>query len=224
MTNIVDSIQDKMWESIQTLASVDSEQAIAVCKAAIERTLRQFDNSQSVSALQLSLPSKEDIDRLRNIEHHMIDARLHQNQKKTLEWLVEYVEQISLMSEDDSQTIRKKMLASLLLSKQRRKKRVRHIKLVANGQLLQHDQLFKQAAMYSTPNEIAKKLGLSDQTIRRMCEKGKFEGAYQTDGGHWKIPQDIFITTSEQDKEAEGVLRQVDAKNKEAGSVDEFDL
>lgn len=71
---------------------------------------------------------------------------------------------------------------------------------------------------------MAKKLGLSGQTVRRLCDKGKFEGAYKTDGGHWKIPQDAFITTNEQDKKAESVLRRIDAKSKEAGEVDEFDL
>ncbi|WP_161493888.1 helix-turn-helix domain-containing protein [Virgibacillus necropolis] len=77
---------------------------------------------------------------------------------------------------------------------------------------------------YLTSSEVAKKLRLSGQTIRRLCDKGKFEGAYKTDGGHWRIPKDAFITTTEQDEKAESVLRRINEKNQEAGEVDEFDL
>lgn len=60
-------------------------------------------------------------------------------------------------------------------------------------------------------------LGVSDQTIRRMCERGKFKGASRAGGdGHWRIPEENFITTSEQDKKAERILQQIDKKNVEA--------
>lgn len=70
---------------------------------------------------------------------------------------------------------------------------------------------------YYTTSEAAKKLGVSDQTIRRMCERGKFKGASRAGGdGHWRIPEENFITTSEQDKKAERILQQIDKKNVEA--------
>jgi len=79
---------------------------------------------------------------------------------------------------------------------------------------------------YYTISEAAKKLGLSDQTIRRMCENKRFIGAYRSGGehGHWRIPEDNFITTKEQDQKAEMILKQLDKKNEEAGDLDEFDL
>ncbi|WP_332634991.1 hypothetical protein [Halalkalibacter flavus] len=57
-----------------------------------------------------------------------------------------------------------------------------------------------------------------------MLDKGKFKGAYQTNGKHWRIPQDAFITTNEQEAKAKEILGRVDLKNQGAGDVDEFDL
>lgn len=79
---------------------------------------------------------------------------------------------------------------------------------------------------YYTQSEVAKKLGLSDETICRMCEQGKFKGAKRSDGkgGYWLIPQENLVTTNEQDDIAEKILQTIDIKNKKAGDVDEFDL
>ncbi|MCJ7842523.1 SNF2 helicase associated domain-containing protein [Lederbergia sp. NSJ-179] len=113
----------------------------------------------------------------------------------------------------------KKILASILASHDNSKK-LPHFQ----DQIKKLINVEKEEIHYYTPNEVAKKLGLSDQTIRRMCERGSFEGAYKTEGGHWKIPEDIFITTREQDEIAEEVLKQIDRKNSVTGDVDEFDL
>lgn len=77
-----------------------------------------------------------------------------------------------------------------------------------------------------TSSEAAKKLGLSEQTINRMCEKGRFTGAKRSDdiNGEWVIPQENFITTNEQDDVAEMVLQKIDNKNKKAGDIDEFNV
>jgi hypothetical protein len=56
------------------------------------------------------------------------------------------------------------------------------------------------------------------------CNKSKFKDAYKTEGGHWRIPVNTFITSQEQDKKAKEVFRWIDAKNQEAGEDDEFDL
>lgn len=56
------------------------------------------------------------------------------------------------------------------------------------------------------------------------CVKMKFKGAYRSEGGHWRIPEDNFITSKKQDKKIDELFEQIDRKNKEAGDVDEFDL
>jgi excisionase family DNA binding protein len=45
---------------------------------------------------------------------------------------------------------------------------------------------------FYTTSKAAEIGGVSDQTIRCWCEKGKFPDAYQTEGGHWRIPQKYF--------------------------------
>lgn len=72
--------------------------------------------------------------------------------------------------------------------------------------------------------EVAEKLGLTENTIRSMCHKQMFRGAYQTESGDWLIPEDNFITNKAQDKIAHELFEQLDKKNKNTGDIDEFNL
>jgi hypothetical protein len=73
--------------------------------------------------------------------------------------------------------------------------------------------------------EVAKKQGVSTQTVKRHCEEGRYAGAKKTPGGHWRIPKSLFRTTDEQDAKAEETLRRLDEKNRTGGEVeDEFNL
>lgn len=41
-----------------------------------------------------------------------------------------------------------------------------------------------------TTNEVATWLRYSDDQVRRMCEDGRFDGAYRASvGAHWRIPK-----------------------------------
>jgi excisionase family DNA binding protein len=71
------------------------------------------------------------------------------------------------------------------------------------------DEAEEKSTYYST-FDAAEKLGVTAQTVRRMCEYGKFPGAIRTDGGHWRIPQIQFKTTKEQDQRAEAALRHLE--------------
>ena len=64
-----------------------------------------------------------------------------------------------------------------------------------------------------TVSEVCKKVGLERQTVQNMCNRGMFQGAYQTEKGDWLIPEDHFVTTREQDEKAEEILQQIDRKN-----------
>ena len=79
---------------------------------------------------------------------------------------------------------------------------------------------------YATTSEAAEIGGVSDQTIRRWCEKGKFPGAYQTEGGHWRIPQKLFKVTLQQAREADAFMKKVyeDTRKELGDDIDEFDL
>lgn len=69
---------------------------------------------------------------------------------------------------------------------------------------------------YLSVKDVSNKLGLDQPTVQKMCEKGKFHNAYQTDNGDWLISEDNFVTTKEQDEKADEILRQIDIKNNEA--------
>jgi excisionase family DNA binding protein len=220
MTRLIDQEQEQMWESVEILSQIDMEKAKTVLKATIEKAFRQLNIATPIlSTIRLSARSFDHLTNLRETEKKMREAYGHQEREKAYEYLVDYIEQLSELIEEDSVVTRNKLYASLLFQSRRKPYKL-HVKPFPAASSVS----VKEGKVYYKPSEVAKKLGLSDQTIRRMCEKGKFQGAYKTDGGHWRIPQDAFITTPEQDQRASEVLHRIDLKNKEVGNVDEFHL
>ncbi|TLS36466.1 helix-turn-helix domain-containing protein [Pseudalkalibacillus caeni] len=223
MPHIMDSEQEKMWDSIKTLIDINGDQAKAVFKAAIERSFHQVGlTAPKIANLPFTIPKPDDLDRLRAIEKQMREAYNHNNYSMYYKLFVDYVEQLSKTSEQEP-LIRRELFTSFLHQQTKRKRRphYRVNRFTSAGVLVEEE---KETTNYYSPGDVAKKLGLSDQTIRRMCSNDKFPGAYQTPGGHWRIPRDTFITTDKQDEEAETILNKIDAKNEEAGEIDEFDL
>jgi excisionase family DNA binding protein len=219
MTRLIDQEQELLWESVAILSKIDKDKANTVLKATIEKSFYQLNFESSIlSNIRFSAPSFDFLSELRETEKKMRAAYEYKDYHTTYYYLAEYVEQLSELIEEDSTNIKKKLYASLFVQNQHKPYNKDN-----------HEKLAKLVAVdidkpFYKPSEVAEKLGLSDQTIRRMCDQGKFPGAYQTDGGHWRIPQDAFITTREQDERAKEVLHQIDIKNMEVGDVDEFDL
>lgn len=221
MGYLMDHEQEKMWESIDTLASIDKEQAAVVFKLAIERSLREIDSfTPAISAIPLSLPDPETLLEMKKLDRSMRLASEERKIEKANEFLVDYINLLSQIAEKDSVQVQNQLISSILTKRSQR--RALHspkpVRLTKPPKKADSNSLF-----YST-SEAAKKMGLSDQTIRRMCEKGRFPKALKTDGGHWRIPKDSFVTTDEQDERANQILKKIDAKNQAAGYADEFDL
>lgn len=217
MAPTIDQEQENLWASVETLATINTEQAEAVLKTTVERSLKQMGfTTPAITSLSFKITDPQYV-----MELHLIERKIkHQLNRDDLEaayeLLIDYLEKVSQMTDEDSAAIRKKLIASLMASK---------AKPSLKRSFLNHSSIQKKiTSSYYSPSEAAKKIGLSDQTIRRMCEKGKFDGAYKTDGGHWKIPKNNFITTDEQDARAKAFFERIDVKNQEAGQVDEFDL
>jgi len=221
----VNEEQEQMWDTVQLLSNIDEEKAKTILKVTIEKSLQHLGMRSPVvlNTLQLSTPSNQHLLKLREIEQKMRYSYGNKEQEKAYEYLAEYIEELSEILGDDPMNARRKLFASLLSQKYRRS--LKHPKFKGRDLHLKTQKAFsQQETSYYKTSEVAKKLGLSDQTIRRMCEKGHFTGAYQTDGGHWRIPKNLFITTLEQDERAEKVFQKIDSKNNEMGNVDEFDL
>ena len=48
---------------------------------------------------------------------------------------------------------------------------------------------------YLSPKELAKLQGCSERTFRTWCKRGFIREAYQTPGGHWRIPMPLLAKT-----------------------------
>lgn len=46
---------------------------------------------------------------------------------------------------------------------------------------------------YVTSGQMAEALGCSRRTVSGYCGEGLFPGAFQTMGGHWRIPKKFFV-------------------------------
>lgn len=217
MIPTIDQEQEKLWASVETLSSINTEQAEAVLKTTVERSLKQMGfTTPAISSLALKITDPQSVIELHRIEREINLQLNNKNLEMAYELLIDYLSKLSEMTDKDPSLIHKKLIASLMANSAKNSLRASLVNRSNRHQ--------KAGNSFYSPNEAAEKIGLSDQTIRRMCEKGKFAGAYKTDGGHWRIPKANFITTDQQDKRAKAFFDRIDLKNQEAGNVDEFDL
>lgn len=49
-----------------------------------------------------------------------------------------------------------------------------------------------------TSEDVSKIIGVSEQIVKRWCEKGRYPEAYKTEDGHWLIPKKHFKISLEQ--------------------------
>lgn len=216
----MDFDQERMWESVQTLSMINKDQAKAVYKVTIEKSLDHMGIATPVlTGIDLGLPQSHDLHQLQTIDRRIREAIEGQEKERAYELLVDFIDILSATEKENSKAIRKKILSSIFMQHSRKASKIKDKTPVSMIALSG-----KRDEPYYSPMEVAQKLGLSDQTIRRMCEKGKFPGAFKTDGGHWRIPEDLFITTREQDSKAEIVLERIDPKKCEYGDTDEYHL
>lgn len=219
MMRTIDYDQIEMWDSVQTLSKINREQAKVVLKVTIERSFRQVGVVlPELSSLSLKLPEQDELNQLKQLEKKLNNAA--EQQKINDDLLAEYIDGLIQLTATNQPKFRRAVTVSLL--KQGRIKR--RINRTAYTQPIMIASLKEETKPFYTPKEVGKKLGLSDQTIRRLCEKGKLAEAFQTEGGHWRIPRDAFITTSKQDEQAETIIQRIDRKNRQKGDADEFNL
>lgn len=217
MIPTIDQEQEKLWASVETLSTINTEQAEAVLKTTVERSLSQMGfTTPAISSLSLKIADPQSVLDLHQIEQKIKHQLKNKDRELAYELLIDYLSKLSEMTDKDPSVIHKKLIASLMANSAKNSLRASLV-----NRPIRHQ---KTENSFYSPSEAAEKIGLSDQTIRRMCEKGKFAGAYKTDGGHWRIPKANFITTDQQDKRAKAFFDRIDVKNHKAGNVDEFDL
>lgn len=209
--------QEQLWDTVKVLTNIDKEKAETVLKTTIEKSLRLMDiHAPIISRLHFNIPDDRYLSRLKELNACISKQIAMDITENTYEQVLDYIDLVSDITEKPAQTS-KQLLASILAENAR--------KVHSDTNSVQPIvSIEREENHYYKPNEVAKKLGLSDQTIRRMCEKGKFKEAFRTEGGHWRIPEDNFITSPKQDKQAKEFFEHIDRKNGEVGDVDEFDL
>ncbi|WP_411348514.1 MerR family transcriptional regulator [Paenibacillus sp. WLX2291] len=87
-----------------------------------------------------------------------------------------------------------------------------------------HEQRVSYASSVYTSKEAATLIGVSDQTIRRWCEAGKYPDAYQTEGGHWRIPHSYFKLNPAQAQHRKDFALKLDVYNARQGVTDESEF
>jgi len=85
------------------------------------------------------------------------------------------------------------------------------------------DKGMKKSGGLLSTGQVAKKFGVSNQTILNWIENGKIE-ATQTPGGHWRIPAHQFRTTEEQDEKFDKFLKRMWDKHKDLPPITDDDL
>jgi excisionase family DNA binding protein len=78
-----------------------------------------------------------------------------------------------------------------------------------------------EQAEVHTSTEVTEIIGVSDQTIRRWCEQGKYPGAYQTKGGHWRITKKYFKVSLEEARKRNAFEQDLNDLNAKYGEVNE---
>ncbi|TFJ92538.1 helix-turn-helix domain-containing protein [Lentibacillus salicampi] len=225
MTTTMDREQETLWDTVKFLNKLhDKEKAEILLKTTIEKSLRLMNvYTPVVLQLHFSIPGENDLEDLKQLDAAIRGKMETYQSEQTFEEVLDYIDMISKMTQKPQET-NKKMLASILEKKTKETARVSKRAYAPLDKSAAVETNKERNQQFYTTSEAARKLGLSDQTIRRMCENGKFEGAYRSGGGHWRIPEDNFITSKQQDKIVDELFEQIDRKNKEAGDVDKFDL
>lgn len=158
-----------------------------------------------------------------------IDELIQQKEtERAADRITEYLGRIIHLfseSQTEAENMYKKVVKALIESKMTNPDSDQFSKISEPAEMYRVDTEYKNRD-YATTSEAAEIGGVSDQTIRRWCEKGKFPGAYQTEGGHWRIPQKLFKVTLQQAREADAWMKKVDEDTRRqlGDDIDEFDI
>jgi excisionase family DNA binding protein len=204
--------EEVLWDTVVLLKQQDYlENAKAVFKSLVERTFTLLKQpTDFLEDSNLEVPSFDQYDTFRGLDRQIRICLKNNQIERANELLIDYIELLSqIIPNVDAKIMQKQILAQLLTN------RFKTVDNPANRMFTveKHDTF--------TTTEAAEILNVSDQTMRRWCEKGKFPEAYQTDGGHWRIPRKYFKVDLEQAKKRNDFSKKLDEINNLAGEADE---
>ncbi len=234
---------EELWRSALTLTKEHHYlDAFSVIKAIAVQTVQSIGGNLSFS----NLPTPEEktlsvaeILYMKALSKQIADCVGKKETDQTAELTTEYLDRfIHLLAKSpvEAEELHKQLLKSLIAPKFAGEKghsvQTKQSPPFPQSRLIKHEGSIVGAQMKEsnkdiyTSSEAAEIGSVSDQTIRRWCEKGKFPEAYQTEGGHWRIPQKYFKVTLHEARVADSYMKKTHVNNKEhfGEDVDEFDI
>lgn len=208
-----------LWDAVTELMRTgNADLAIPVLRKAIKGPFSAIqDPLECLDRVSIKVPSEEQLQSLKAFDYAIQQALAHHNFDEAGDRYSRYIDALQDIFEDgESGDMKKKLLGQLL-------------KNSCESQNYVHEQQAPYTTADTktyTTSEVAEILNVSDQTVRRVCDKGKFPEAYKTDGGHWRVPRKYFKVTPEEAKTRKMGLAIIDQKTKEiAGDdIDEFNV
>lgn len=237
---------EELWRTALTLTKEHHYlDAFSVIKAIAVQTVQTIGGHLSFPSLPT--PEKKKLDETEILYMSALSKQISEYVKKkdteqAAELTTEYLDRfVHLLADSpkEAEELHRKLLKSFIATKLSRDKNSVIIYKGSSSPLLGKVRRLESKAWevrdahleeattdYYTTSEAAEIGGVSDQTIRRWCEKGKFPEAYQTVGGHWRISQKYFKVTLKQTKTVDALMKDVHESNKDhfGQDVDEFDI
>ncbi len=202
------------WESVELLQKQHmNNHAMAVFKVLVEKTFTLFKQpAEIITEADFRLPTEAALNSIKNLDLQIHYHLRIQEIDVASDYFYDFIQSLcQLMSDDDYSRVHRKMYRQIF---------------IAQFNSISHSQYYtvplESGVDTYTSSEAAEILNVSDQTIRRWCEKGKFVHAEKTDGGHWRIPKTNFKISLEQAIKRKEVGAKLDRIQQEDGeSLDE---
>lgn len=200
-----------LWETVVLLKEQNLiENALALFKSLINRTFSSLNvPTYFLEELNIQTPTDKTLSQIRLLDKEIYQALKNQNIPQAYEFLVDYIKEFSKVIPGSDE---KEVMATLLYT--------RFLNNTPNN-ILRPIHLEEEIGEVLTSTEASEIVGVSDQTIRRWCEKGKYPDAYQTEGGHWRIPKKYFKISYEQARKRKSFEDRLNQFNMKVGEVSE---
>lgn len=235
---------EELWEVTLTLIREENYlNAFSVIKTIAIQTFQSI--GMKLPLANFPTPKKKTLDEAEILYMKALSKQISETVEKNdydqeAEFTAEYLDRfVYLLTETqgDSESLHRILLKLLIQSKIKPEidKRIMYtntgdpgnsIQPENNGWEIREVQMQEGKMDCYTTSEAAKIGDVSDQTIRRWCEKGRYPNAYQTEGGHWRIPKKYFNVTLEDALKVDTFMKKVHENNKAhfGEDVDEFDI
>ncbi|MFZ3589171.1 helix-turn-helix domain-containing protein [Bacillus sp. DJP31] len=207
--------EDILWETVALLKDENHiENAQALFRSLVDKTFSMLKlPTDFLHDISLDIPPRELFLTFKHIDrtiHQLIELK---EIERANEHVLDYIDLLTQTAPyTDRDVYRKKILVQMLNT---------HSKVQA---MLDERNIKEIDSETYTSSEASEIVGVSDQTIRRWCEKRKYPDAYQTEGGHWRIPEKYFSITHDDARKRRIFENKLNKINKNKGDLDESEF